>query len=169
MALSSTLNATFLGLRVVKNLYSRLPWSQSLNYYIDVIIYNSIISSKSILVVISLFLSVATRNYHYFYSVPTSAPLNVSGSAINSTSIIVTWELPALSGRNGIITGYSLILRDVTTNTTTLHSQLGIHLELVISSLHPYNEYEYRLAAETAVGRGPFGESITTRTLPDGA
>ena len=101
-------------------------------------------------------------------SVPTSAPLNVSGSAINSTAIVINWELPGLDGRNGNITGYSLILRELATNTTTTHSQSGAHIELVIASLHPYYEYECQIAAETAVGRGPYGDTIITRTMPDG-
>ena len=102
------------------------------------------------------------------HSVPTGAPLNVSGSAINSTAIIVNWELPALDGRNGIITGYSLIIREVPTNTVTTSSQRGVHIELVVASLHPYYEYECQIAAETAVGRGPYGDTVITRTLPDG-
>lgn len=100
--------------------------------------------------------------------VPTSAPLNVSGRAINSTTIIVNWELPALDGRNGNITGYSLIIRELATNTTTTLSQSGVHIEAVIASLHPYYEYDCQIAAETAVGRGPYGDTVTTMTLPDG-
>lgn len=100
--------------------------------------------------------------------VPSSAPLNVSGSAINSTAVVINWELPALDGRNGNITGYSLIIREVATNTTTTRSPSRVHIELVIASLHPYYEYECQVAAETAVGRGPYGDTIVTSTLPDG-
>lgn len=92
----------------------------------------------------------------------------MSGSAINSTAIIISWELPALDGRNGNITGYSLLIRVLATNTTTTYNQSGVHIELVVSSLHPYYEYEYQIAAETAVGRGPYGGTVITRTLPDG-
>ena len=102
------------------------------------------------------------------YTAPTAAPSNVSASAINSTAIIVIWELPPLDGRNGNITGYSLVITEVATNTTTTHSQSGLHVELVITSLHPYYEYECHIAAETAVGSGPHGDAIITQTLPDG-
>lgn len=101
-------------------------------------------------------------------TVPSGAPLNVSASAINSTALIINWELPAPSERNGDITGYSLLLREVPTNSTTSLSQSGAHIELVVSSLQPYYEYECQIAAETAVGRGPYGDVITTRTLSDG-
>ena len=92
----------------------------------------------------------------------------MTGRAINSTAIIISWELPALDGRNGNITGYSLIIRELATNTTTTLSQSGAHIEAVITSLHPYYESEYQIAAETAVGRGPYGDAVTTMTLPDG-
>lgn len=105
---------------------------------------------------------------HFTYVVPTGAPLNVSGRAINSTAIIINWELPLLDSRNGNITGYFLVIREVTTNTTTPHRQSAAHIELVIGSLHPYYEYVCQIAAETAVGVGPYGDPITTRTLAEG-
>ena len=100
--------------------------------------------------------------------VPTGAPLNTSASPINSSAIIISWELPSPEERNGNITEYSVILREVATNTTTSYSQSGAHIELLIVSLHPYYEYECQIAAETAVGRGPYGDPVVTRTLPDG-
>lgn len=103
-----------------------------------------------------------------FVTVPSSAPLNVSGRAINSTTVIISWELPAQEGRNGNITGYFLLIREVATNITSTHSSTGARIELVVASLHPYYEYECQIAAETAVGRGPFGDTIVIRTLPDG-
>ena len=106
--------------------------------------------------------------FYCLSTVPTSPPLNVSGSAINSTAIIIGWELPAMDGQNGNITSYSLILTEVATNTSTTHNQSGVHIELVIAYLHPYYEYECQIAAETAIGRGPYGDTVITRTLPDG-
>lgn len=99
---------------------------------------------------------------------PSSAPLNVSASTINSTAIIINWDLPAQDGRNGNITGYSVVLREVATNTSSSYSQSGAHIELVIASLHPYYQYECQVAAETSVGSGPYGGTIIARTLPDG-
>ena len=87
---------------------------------------------------------------------------------MNSTSIIVTWDHPAPDGRNGIITGYSLILVEVVTNVTTMYRQIGAHLELVIGSLHPFYDYECVIAAETMVGRGPYGRPFIITTSPNG-
>ena len=99
---------------------------------------------------------------------PTGVPLNQLGLAVNSTAIIFTWNHPAVDSRNGIITGYSLLLVELTTNSTTLHSQTGAHIEVVIGNLHPYYDYECQIAAETSVGRGPYGLPFITRTLQDG-
>jgi len=112
-----------------------------------------------------------TNNYSIYYNnftAPTGSPLNERGSVINSTAIIFTWDHPAADTRNGLITGYSLILLEQTTNTSTLYSQTGGRIELVINNLHPYYDYECRIAAETSVGRGPYGPPFTTRTLQDG-
>ena len=100
--------------------------------------------------------------------VPTSPPLNTTGSAFNSTAIIFTWEHPPLEGRNGMLTGYSLTVTELVTNTTTTFRQSGDRIELVVAGLHPYYEYQCAIAAETSVGRGPYGAPFITRTLADG-
>ena len=94
--------------------------------------------------------------------------MNTTGRAINSTAIIFEWQHPPPAGRNGNITGYSLIVTELITNTTTTYSQSGARIELVVSSLHPYYEYECAIAAETSVGRGPYGTAFIIRTLTDG-
>ena len=78
------------------------------------------------------------------------------------------WDHPPPAGRNGNITGYSLVVTELVTNTTTTYTQSGAHIELVVSFLHPFYEYECVIAAETAVGRGPYGTPFVTRTDPDG-
>ena len=102
-------------------------------------------------------------------AVPTGAPLNATGRAVNSTAIIYTWEQPAPADRNGNITSYSLEVTELITGITSVYRQSGAHIELVVGSLHPFYEYECVIAAETSVGRGPYGESFVTRTSADGA
>ena len=99
---------------------------------------------------------------------PTSPPLNTTGRAVNSTAILFTWEHPLVSGRNGNITGYSLLLTELETNITTSYRQTGARIELVVGSLHPFYQYQCVIAAETRVGRGPYADSFITRTLADG-
>lgn len=101
-------------------------------------------------------------------AVPSGAPLNQIGSAVNSTAIIFTWDHPATERRNGMITRYSLILTELATNSSSQYSQSGAHIEAVIGHLHPYYDYECKIAAETIIGRGPYGQPFVTRTLQDG-
>jgi len=102
------------------------------------------------------------------FLVPGGPPLNQHGSAVNSTAIIFTWDPPAVEARNGVITGYSLIFLELATNSSSQYNQSGARIEAVIGQLHPYYDYECRIAAETFIGRGPYGEPFITRTLQDG-
>lgn len=97
---------------------------------------------------------------------PVGGPTNASASAINSTAIFITWQLPLFEDRNGNITGYSIIVTETISNTSTTHYRNEIFA--VIAFLHPYYEYVVQIAAETRVGRGPYGDTVTTQTLEDG-
>ena len=131
-------------------------------------VHTTLLLLESIVVINIMLTNYIVQCIHHYYAVPTIPPLNSTGSAVNSTAIIINWQLPAPYGRNGIITGYSLILTELITNTTTSYSQTGAHIELVIGSLHPFYDYECIIAAETSVGRGPYGDPFITRTSPDG-
>ena len=71
--------------------------------------------------------------------------------------------------QNGIITGYSILFkvkgsplawqeRRVGGNTLTLH----------VANLDFYTMYEFKIAAETVIGRGPYSNSTYIRTHADG-
>ena len=105
------------------------------------------------------------HSLHLCFSVPTSPPLNPTVSAVNSTAITFSWEHPPSDKRNGIITGYSLVLTELPTNMSTSYDQNGTWL--VIGSLHPFYDYECMIAAKTNVGSGPYGSPFITRTSPD--
>jgi len=85
-----------------------------------------------------------------YFTAPSGSPLNQRGSAINSTAIIFTWDHPAVDARNGLITGYSVMLLEQATNSSTQYSQIGGRIELVVGNLHPHYNYECRIAAETS-------------------
>ena len=99
------------------------------------------------------------------HTVPTSPPQNLSGVPISSTEIILQWIPPILSGQNGIIKSYTIVVLDMQANTTTIfHNSNGI---VLIRSLHPFYNYEMSVAADT-VGTGPFTTPVVVRTLEDG-
>ena len=43
-------------------------------------------------------------------TVPSGAPTNITVEALSSTSLLITWEPPAPSQRNGVITRYRLLV-----------------------------------------------------------
>ena len=43
-------------------------------------------------------------------TVPSGAPTNITVEALSSTSLLITWEPPAPSQRNGVITQYRLLV-----------------------------------------------------------
>jgi len=86
---------------------------------------------------------------------------------VNSTFILLTWEPPVRDGRNGIIVSYYISILEVPTNRTFIYER-PIYTDLLIGALHPFYEYQCSVAAETAVGRGPFEATFITRTDQDG-
>ena len=100
-------------------------------------------------------------------SVPSAPPQNVTGEAINSTAIIISWNPPAITEQNGIIILYTINLLEVPTQRALAYLREGQLTMLVIDSLHPYYDYECSVGALTAVGSSPLSETVTTRTLQD--
>ena len=96
------------------------------------------------------------------HAVPSGSPLVYPSRQIpNSTYLHLEWDPPSKRKRNGIITHYTLEIiggQDHNTNTT----------QLTVEDLHPYTVYQYRVAAHTSVGIGPFTGNYSIRTLQDG-
>ena len=98
-------------------------------------------------------------------TVPSSAPVSLQGSAVNSTTIQLQWEPPPLADQNGVIRSYYINISvaetgsvsQLTSETTTLN----------ISNLHPYYTYTITVAAVT-IGPGPYGVAVTIRMPGDG-
>lgn len=96
---------------------------------------------------------------------PSSAPANLRGYAVDSTSIYVSWSPPLPEFQNGLIRRYLICITEAETwntfNYTTSQTSYLFH------SLHPYYNYEIEVAAVT-VASGPFSITLTIQTLPDG-
>ena len=104
---------------------------------------------------------------YHLSSVPSAPPQNVTGEAVNSTAIIVSWKPPPITEQNGIIILYTIHLREVPTQRALAYVQEGQQRMLVIGSLHPYYDYECSVAAKTVVGSSPLSETVTAKTQPD--
>ncbi len=96
-----------------------------------------------------------------FSTAPASAPLEVSVSVLNSTSILAQWRPPEEQHQNGVIEHYIITIAQVMGNKTFLVDSN----ELVASSLHPSYSYWLSVAAVT-VDTGPFSEAVPF-TLPE--
>jgi len=98
-------------------------------------------------------------------TVPTSAPHNLTGHAVSSSSIFITWMSPMLENLNGNLRGFEINVTEIESQSTfTLQVKEEKHL---ISFLHPYYSYMFAIAAVT-IGKGPFSSSITVETPEDG-
>ena len=99
------------------------------------------------------------------HAAPSEPPQNISGTFINSTSIIVTWAPPPISSHNGMIRHY--ILRySLVTDLSDVQSVNTSGLSVVIGGLERYTEYEVSVSAVT-VEEG-VSNSVIVRTDSDG-
>ena len=99
------------------------------------------------------------------YVAPNTGPTNVSGTAINSETIILTWSPPPFDQQNGFIRYYTVNVTELDTGYDFFQTTTGT--ELIIYSLHPYYTYEFELSAVT-VSEGPSSAPIAVQTEQDG-
>ena len=99
-------------------------------------------------------------------SVPSSAPLNFTKTSQSSESgITLTWSPPPIEDQNGVIIGYLL---KVTEGTMDNVYQLRLQSQTYQNNtLLKFTEYTFAVAAMTAIGLGPFTDSIAV-TTPEG-
>ena len=96
---------------------------------------------------------------------PSEAPPNLSGHAVNSTTIELMWDTVAPENRNGIIRHYLVSVLEVETSEMSTYTTVSTQLN--ISSLHPYYTYTCGVAAVT-ITVGPFSQSVSVITPQEG-
>ena len=92
-------------------------------------------------------------------------------TAITSTIIAASWQLPSADSRNGIIIGFKLFYRKRGSSgkATTLTINNGTALSKDVNGLDIYTEYEFEVLAFTSVGDGPKSSPLmVVRTMKDG-
>ena len=101
---------------------------------------------------------------------PSKAPSNFKVTAVTSTIITASWQLPSADSRNGIIIGFKLFYkkRGSSGAATTLTIKNGTVLSKDVTGLDIYTEYEFEILAFTSVGNGPKSSILTERTKEDG-
>ena len=101
-----------------------------------------------------------------FNTVPDAPPSEVTGHALSSTIILLTWLEPPDRHQNGLILYYEVQV--VENETGILWTFFAVDNNINIASLHPYYTYVWTVAAHTIVGVGPFSTAISVQTYQAG-
>uniref|UniRef100_K7G3H2 Receptor-type tyrosine-protein phosphatase S n=1 Tax=Pelodiscus sinensis TaxID=13735 RepID=K7G3H2_PELSI len=99
--------------------------------------------------------------------VPSGFPQSLHSESSTSTSVQLTWQPPVLAERNGIITKYTLLYR----NINVAHHPIELPIvpadtTMTLSGLKPDTTYDVKVRAHTSKGPGPYSPSVQFRTLP---
>ncbi|XP_074809462.1 receptor-type tyrosine-protein phosphatase delta isoform X24 [Natator depressus] len=99
--------------------------------------------------------------------VPSGFPQNLHSESSTATSVQLTWQPPVLAERNGIISKYTLLYRDI----NVAHHPIELPIvptdtTMTLSGLKPDTTYDVKVRAHTSKGPGPYSPSVQFRTLP---
>ncbi|XP_048358782.1 receptor-type tyrosine-protein phosphatase delta isoform X37 [Sphaerodactylus townsendi] len=98
---------------------------------------------------------------------PSGFPQNLHSESATSSSVLLTWQPPILSERNGNITKYTLLYRDINAaHHPTEVPVVSANTVMTLSGLKPDTTYDVKIRAHTSKGPGPYSPSVQFRTLP---
>ena len=99
-----------------------------------------------------------------YFTAPANSPNGLNGTNSSSTSVIVSWN--PLETKNGTITNYMVYYRmDSVKDSTTNSVQLGSStLQVNITGLSVYTNYNISVSASTKAGEGPKSGGIIVKT-----
>uniref|UniRef100_A0A668AAB8 Receptor-type tyrosine-protein phosphatase F n=1 Tax=Myripristis murdjan TaxID=586833 RepID=A0A668AAB8_9TELE len=97
--------------------------------------------------------------------VPTGYPVNLRVTGLTTSSTQLAWDPPALAERNGKITYYMVVYRDI--NSQQNSTNRTADTRMTIQGLKPDTTYDIRVQAFTSKGGGPISPiHITYFFLP---
>jgi hypothetical protein len=80
--------------------------------------------------------------------------------------VSITWDLPVLSHRNGVISGFKACIKLKSNDQIVECREFGVGVKsYTFSSLTPFTEYVITVAAKNAQGYGPAGSGVQKQTL----
>ncbi|XP_031751396.1 receptor-type tyrosine-protein phosphatase delta isoform X25 [Xenopus tropicalis] len=98
---------------------------------------------------------------------PSGFPQNIHCDSTSSTSVLITWQHPNLEERNGLLTKYTLMYRDINLPHYPIEVPIvPADTTVTLTGLKPDTTYDVKLRAHTSKGPGPFSPSVQFRTLP---
>ena len=102
--------------------------------------------------------------------VPHAPPVNLRGNYKNSTAIQLYWEPVPEEHQNGRISNYTVKYREKMANSGWKNLTVSSpNMQIIVCDLDFYTLYEFKIAASTSVGLGPFSNVTEIRTDADGA
>ena len=92
---------------------------------------------------------------------PRAPPLNVGGSVVNYSTIVLNWNPPDIDDQNGIVRYYVVNVTEL--QTGNMFQFTANATSLTITSLHPAYTYKITVSAAT-IRPGPFSPTLTLQT-----
>ena len=106
---------------------------------------------------------------HHVSVGPSAPPQNINTMVINSTAISVSWYPPPTLDQNGDIIGYQLMITNQNrSNSSVIVVDVANVTSYDAAMLEEFEVYTFEIAAETAVGLGPFSNAVSNQTFEDG-
>ncbi|XP_071850013.1 receptor-type tyrosine-protein phosphatase delta-like isoform X2 [Apostichopus japonicus] len=108
-------------------------------------------------------------------SVPSEPPRDIVGTAVDSTSLRVTWNPPSEENQNGVLIAYKISYTKISLgNAVPFDDQTAMIVEVDsaerthdIENLEKWTVYELKMAAATIKGDGPWSTPISAQTDED--
>ena len=98
-------------------------------------------------------------------AVPTAPPTVDTYSAVDPTTLFLSWSAPPLHQQNGIIRHYYVSLAEL--ETEAILNYTTANENMTVTSLHPDYHYQIEISAVT-VGTGPTSTPVTVQMPEDG-
>ena len=94
-----------------------------------------------------------------------SGPPTITRTEVAADSVYLHWSSPTQENQNGVIIGYTVVIRSVQVRNISIASD---STEYTLEAADPYTDYQLSVAAVTSVGQGPFSAAVHVKTLPAG-
>lgn len=102
------------------------------------------------------------------FIVPSGPPSDVKEYVLNSTAVKLAWVAPEEREQNGEITFYVVTISGNESSHLVIYNFTSNSTRTTFSYLRPFSEYNVSIAANTAVGMGPFTAPSVFHTPEDG-
>ena len=104
--------------------------------------------------------------YIHNSAAPAGAPVGLTNTTVNKTSITVVWDTVPCSQQNGLITGHKLVYSNTNGNTVSVNISGNNYRLYNIQGLTPSTSYTISVAAVNDGGTGPYSDPpLTVWTL----